>query len=109
MIAVACSDNKIRLISPHSGKTVHQLSASPPQPGSTVSCLSWSVNFTDGPKVHQQLADSVDHVNLDDLLNQSTKVQSLLKTKADLPRELALLDIEVSLPRLSPLPTIGGE
>lgn len=114
-MAVACADNTVRIISSYSGKTVHHYHAYQPQdeestPSVKVTCLSWGVNFTDSKVAQRHLQDATGQVSIEDLLspdaNPSTAAALL---KADLPRELALLDIEHSLPKLSTLPATGSE
>ena len=114
LLSVACADNTIRIISAYSGKTVHHYPAyqsdgesSPPV---KVTCLGWGVNFTDSKAAKRHLHDAAGQVNIEDLLspdNHPSKAAALLK--ADLPRELALLDVESSLPKLSTLPATGSE
>ncbi|KAK2873517.1 hypothetical protein FQN49_002295 [Arthroderma sp. PD_2] len=118
VLAVACSDNKIRLLSSYSGKMVHSLKAqSPPIPFSlpqrspgTVSCIGWGVSFAETRSLLKNLKDPEGKLSLDDLLMSDTKLSSHLGfLKADLPRELSLLDIEGSLPKLSTLPSTGDD
>ncbi|GJP95507.1 anaphase-promoting complex component Cut20/Apc4 [Aspergillus niger] len=114
LLSVACADNTIRVISAYSGKTVHHYPAyqsegesSPPV---KVTCLGWGVNFTDTKAAKRHLHDAAGQVSVDDLLspdNHPSKAAALLK--ADLPRELALLDVESSLPKLSILPATGSD
>ncbi|CAK37409.1 uncharacterized protein An01g14050 [Aspergillus niger] len=114
LLSVACADNTIRVISAYSGKTVHHYPAyqsegesSPPV---KVTCLGWGVNFTDTKAAKRHLHDAAGQVSVDDLLspdNHPSKAAALLK--ADLPRELALLDVESSLPKLSTLPATGSD
>lgn len=107
MLAIACTDNVVRLVSAFSGKTVHQLPIlhSPAK----ISCLGWAVNFTNSNATQQQLDESAPNVSLDDLLGLNAEVPSLLKSQANLPKELTLIDVESSLPKLSTLPATGGE
>ncbi|CEN62501.1 hypothetical protein ASPCAL09135 [Aspergillus calidoustus] len=113
LLAVACADASIRIISAYSGKTVHHYAAhSPLGEGQTIhaTCLGWGMNFTDTRAAQRQLGEAAGQLTVDDLLSldvQPAKAAALLK--ADLPRELALLDIEGSLPRLSTLPSTGGD
>ena len=109
LLAVACTDNHIRLISAFSGKTVHHLPTQPLLQSSRISCFGWGINFTNSTATQEHLKDTGGQVSLDDLLSLNAQISTLLKTKADLPRELALIDIETSLPKLSTLPPISGE
>jgi anaphase-promoting complex subunit 4 len=73
-------------------------------------CLGWGVNFTDSKAAQRHLHESAGQISVDDLLAPGihpSKAAAVLK--ADLPRELALLDVEGSLPKLSTLPATGGE
>lgn len=110
----------MRILSAYSGKTVHHYQAyhkpseeffSPSQQTTPkVTCLGWGLNFTDSKAAQKHLQDSAGQVSVDDLLTPGihpSKAAALLK--ADLPRELALLDIESSLPKLSTLPATGAE
>ncbi|EAL90899.1 anaphase-promoting complex component Cut20/Apc4, putative [Aspergillus fumigatus A1163] len=113
LLAVACADDTVRLISAYSGKTVHHYRAD--QPGAhaqpvSITCLGWGVNFTDSKAAQRHLQEAAGQLTVSDLLSpdtQPSKAAALLK--ADLPRELALLDIESSLPKLSTLPATGSD
>lgn len=118
LLAVACGDGTIRIINSYSGKTVHHYSvclqgdteAIADKRSATITCLGWGVNFTDTKSAQRHLEDAAGQLTVEDLLSPNThpsKAASLLK--ADLPRELASLDIESSLPKLSTLPGTGGE
>ncbi|KAI9373101.1 anaphase-promoting complex, cyclosome, subunit 4-domain-containing protein [Aspergillus egyptiacus] len=114
LLAVACADATIRIISAYSGKTVHHYQAhrlqGESQTGVKTTCLGWGVNFTDSKVAQRQLQESAGQLSVEDLLSldvQPSKAAALLK--ADLPRELALLDVESSLPKLSTLPPTGGD
>ena len=108
ILAVAFNDNSLRLFNAYSGKAVHRLAGNFDSK-SLVSCLGWGVNFTDSKTTRLQLHESSGTLCLDDLLTHSHPAASLEHLKANLPRELALLDIESSLPKLSTLPSTGDE
>ncbi|KAL2822321.1 anaphase-promoting complex, cyclosome, subunit 4-domain-containing protein [Aspergillus cavernicola] len=113
LLAILCGNNSIRLISAYTGKTVHIFPSNHLHRDSklvTATCLGWEVNFTDSKVAQRQLHDAAGQLTVEDLLSpdmQPSKAAALLK--ADLPRELALLDIESSLPRLSTLPSTGSD
>jgi anaphase-promoting complex subunit 4 len=120
LLAVADAENKLRIISSYTGKTVHHYSCLPHeeqqddssrQEGDLrVSCIGWGVNFTDSKAAQTHLREANGHITVNDLLAPDTDpVKAALQLKADLPRELALLDVESSLPRLSTLPGSGSE
>jgi anaphase-promoting complex subunit 4 len=87
-----------------------EVSDSSQKPIPKPTCVGWGINFTDSRAARRHLLDFAGQVSIEDLLTPSTypsKAAGILK--ADLPRELALLDIESSLPKLSTLPATGGE
>jgi anaphase-promoting complex subunit 4 len=108
LIAMAAGDGKIRLYSAYSGKSVHQLNSDAASE-SKLSCLGWAVNFADNRATHKRLHDSNGELSLDNLLNPTLQSSGLQYLTTDLPRELALLDLEASLPKLSILPLTGDE
>jgi anaphase-promoting complex subunit 4 len=108
-LAISCTDNTIRLVNAFSGKTVHQLPTPPQSCSVKTSCLGWAVNFTNSTATQRQLNDADNSVSPDDLLGLNVEIPNLLKSKASLPRELTLIDIETSLPKLSTLPATGGK
>ena len=84
--------------------------SNPENPKPKAMCVGWGVNFTDSKAAQRHLHESAGQISVDDLLSPGvypSKAGAMLK--ADLPRELALLDIESSLPKLSTLPATGGE
>ncbi|OJK04513.1 hypothetical protein ASPACDRAFT_109174 [Aspergillus aculeatus ATCC 16872] len=116
LLAVACADNTVRIISAYSGKTVHHYPAYPQAEGDAArqavkaTCIGWGVNFTDTKVAQRHLHDAAGQLTVEDLLSPDThpsRAAALLK--ADLPRELALLDVESSLPKLSTLPATGSD
>ncbi|KAJ5774954.1 hypothetical protein N7457_009850 [Penicillium paradoxum] len=119
LLAVACGDGSLRIINSYSGKTVHhyqtyqqrdELVSYSESSMPKATCVSWGVNFTDSKAAQRLLHESAGQVSVDDLLTPGvypSKASAMLK--ADLPRELALLDIEGSLPKLSTLPATGGD
>ncbi|CAP79181.1 Pc06g01880 [Penicillium rubens Wisconsin 54-1255] len=118
LLAVACGDGSLRIISSYTGKTVHHYQTyqgkeeqpNPKNPTPKAMCVGWGVNFTDSKAAQRHLHESAGQLSVDDLLSPGvypSKAGAMLK--ADLPRELALLDIESSLPKLSTLPATGGE
>ncbi|KAJ6156202.1 Anaphase-promoting complex subunit 4 [Penicillium chrysogenum] len=101
LLAVACGDGSLRIIKEQ---------PNPKNPTPKAMCVGWGVNFTDSKAAQRHLHESAGQISVDDLLSPGvypSKAGAMLK--ADLPRELALLDIESSLPKLSTLPATGGE
>ncbi|CAI7669413.1 unnamed protein product [Penicillium viridicatum] len=119
LLAVACGDGSLRIISSYTGKTVHhyqtyQQKEEPSNPTESpapkATCVGWGANFTDSKAAQRHLHESAGQVSVDDLLAPGVYPSKATTTlQADLPRELALLDIESSLPKLSTLPATGGE
>lgn len=104
---MAWTDNIIRLISPHTGKIVHQL-FSGVGPSPEVTFLDWCSNFTDGKSAKDRIENRADNLTLDDVLSKSRYAQKL-ECNIDLPRNLALLDVDGTLPKLSVLVAGGKE
>ena len=75
---------------------------------SPFSCLGWGVNFTDSTAVRKQVELAGEALELDDLLRDGADAKASGETP-DLPAELAFLDVESSLPKLSALVSNGGE
>ncbi|EGE08303.1 anaphase-promoting complex component Cut20/Apc4 [Trichophyton equinum CBS 127.97] len=82
VLAVACSDNRIRLLSSYSGKMVHSLTAEPAQapfssqqrPSGSLSCIGWGVSFAETDSLLKNLKDPEGKLSLDDLLMSDTKL-----------------------------------
>ena len=86
---------------------VHQIDCSA-YSKSQICCLGWGINLTDGNKIGLELHKFKDKVALEDTISQNSRVKSM-DTVSDLPLDLALLDVEASLPKLSPLSSGGIE
>ncbi|ELR09255.1 hypothetical protein GMDG_03825 [Pseudogymnoascus destructans 20631-21] len=102
LIAIAWSGGTVRLIGAESNKTVHQITVS--EEGDTeVTCLAWTSYSAASTSLGDILAEA------GPLWKDATR--NGLKGKSaqllDLPRDLAAIDIESSLPKLSVLPSGG--
>lgn len=75
---------------------------------SQICCLGWGVNFGDVFTLRTQIGNVGGELSVDDLLSQRNKGDKS-HLAPDLPRDLAFLDIEQVLPRLSPLSSGGKE
>ena len=107
LLAVSDEAAVISLIDSHTGKIVHQLECSKLSE-TAVCCLGWGFNVTNS-SVFEQLDEQLkDRVPLDDLLAQDVS-NVVPEISADLPSELAFLDVDGVLPRLSVLPPSGKE
>ena len=102
LLAIAWSDGSVRLISAESSKVVHQF-ATEVQSGqvSGVTCMRWATNLMNKTSSLGKTLDSWEGLLEDNPLSSD-------KTSLDLPRDLALIDIETALPKLSTLPSGGG-
>ena len=75
---------------------------------SQICCLGWGVNFIDAPAVTKSAERLAPRLNLDDFFSQKENVNGS-DLLCDLPRDLAVLDVEAALPKLSPLSSGGKE
>ncbi|MCJ1402966.1 hypothetical protein MMC11_006188 [Xylographa trunciseda] len=110
ILAISYSDSSVSLISAQTGKSVHQLQYRE-HSQSKISCLGWGLNYTDADETRARLDNLRIDINLDDVLNtgsQSFDAERPLDP-LDLPNDLAFLDIEDVLPKLSILPATGGD
>jgi len=107
MLAVAFSDSTVSLVSSQTGKVIHQIQYKD-QPGARICCLGWGANLTDVKATRLRLDNLPGKVSLDDIMNRGSQVQDA-HTELDLPTELAFLDIEAVLPKLSILPARDKE
>lgn len=88
----------MRLVGAESSKTVHQFSTGDDTSG--ITCMAWVCNRTSrnsasrGPKNNLETWET---------LLSNNNILSEGKAPLDLPRDLALIDIEPSLPKLSVL------
>ncbi len=127
-MAVALSNGTVSLIDSFSGKVTHNVRIAPenavnlpdwslsqqsPQsakaPEKVTSTLFWSTHFVHSASTRTQIQDAGTNIALDDLLGLNTDIGKLLKVKPNLPRQLAQLDMETSLPKLSTLPATGAD
>ncbi|KAI9882646.1 MAG: hypothetical protein M1823_005606 [Watsoniomyces obsoletus] len=103
LLAIAYSDGYLRIFSPESTKQIHEIKSdiSPAGGNSAISCLGWGSNITNyvAAPSNTGLSDPA----LESLLHQAAAKHSSNGT-LDLPRELALLEVEGALPKLSLLP-----
>ncbi len=103
LLAIGWSDGSIRLVGVESSKIVHQFTVAEQTSG--ITCIGWASNITN---------------RTSSSMNGEGKVRSWLEILAgdselsgnqillDLPRELSMIDVEVSLPKLSILASAGS-
>jgi len=92
----------VRLVGADSSKIVHQFSAGDDITG--VTCIGWASNLTS--KKPTSVRGKQGPQSWGDIFVQDDDV-SESKATLDLPRDLSLIDIEISMPKLSVL-TVGG-
>ncbi|RDW84573.1 hypothetical protein BP6252_02163 [Coleophoma cylindrospora] len=102
LLAISWSDGTVRLVSAESSKAVHQFSTSNDD-STGVTCMGWALNTT-VRKPNSTLVRKGG--SWEKLLGQESQLFGE-KAPLDLPQDLTLIDIEVSLPKLSVL-AAGG-
>lgn len=101
LLAIAWSDGSIRLVGAESSKIVHQFSTGTLVKG--ITCLGWTSNLANKKSVSGQKSSQTWQGLLSEDLRYSKE-----RTPLDLPRDLSLIDIEISLPKLSVLAAGGS-
>jgi len=103
LLAIAWSDGSIRLVGAESNKIVHQFSTVEGSEG--ITCVGWAKITTNrtssSVNIHQG------HKTWEDLLGVDHTVSGVA-FPLDLPQDLSLIDIEISLPKLSVLASTGN-
>ena len=107
LLATASGDHCLTLTNAHTGKTVHKLDCAQ-YSQSEVSCLGWGVNVTETKKLNEQFASLRGSLDLEGV-NDTPPQMKTADSNPDLPLDLAFLDVESSLPKLSPLAAGGFE
>ncbi len=100
ILAVAFSNNFIHLTNSHTGKLFYQIDCST-RSNSQICSIGWGVSFVDLQRKYTEQT-------LDDLLSQRMQLDPS-DAPPNLPKDLAFLDIEEVLPRLSSLSSGGKE
>ncbi|KAI9849162.1 MAG: hypothetical protein M1837_005392 [Sclerophora amabilis] len=103
LLAVGWNDGMLRIVSADNSKVVNQIEVSAAE-DDEITCLGWGLNYTDSKGSKARIDASGD--TLDDILGQIVQGNVSNQT-LDLPRDLAALDIEGTLPKLSMLPSGG--
>ncbi|KAH7037837.1 anaphase-promoting complex, cyclosome, subunit 4-domain-containing protein [Microdochium trichocladiopsis] len=102
-LAVGWSDGVVRLMGLEATKAIHQITVC--ESGKAeISCIAWTCNTGTKSAANSKHLSSNAWKQLEDLELDAVKSRSSL----NLPRELAFLEVETSLPKLSPLPASGG-
>jgi anaphase-promoting complex subunit 4 len=103
MLAIGWSDGVVRLVGAESSKNVHQIAIGA-QESASITCLGWVSNSTGKKKAGSGMVK--DGSSWKDILEGRLDEQEG-GSSLDLPRDLSLIDIESSMPKLSALPTGG--
>lgn len=116
LLAVACDDGSVCLLGIENTKVLHRIKRTkeavpaPPQ----VTYIAWVRNLT-GRKhlslAHADWATKMQRLGLDEYGVEATLGEGLgegARADVDLPHALTFLEIDTSLPKLSPLPVSGG-
>ncbi|TAQ87852.1 hypothetical protein B7494_g3813 [Chlorociboria aeruginascens] len=103
LLAVAWADGTVRLVGAESSKTVHQFSTNDSDVLG-ITCMGWTTNLTtrNSSSTHSTTSGSWRE------FLEGDGISSKSSTILDLPRDLSLIDIETSLPKLGVLPAGGG-
>jgi anaphase-promoting complex subunit 4 len=89
----------VRILGPETNKTIYQFSTGDKTSG--ITCMGWACNRTSsslGPLGSRNTLESLDELLFDGNLLAKRR------TALNLPKDLAQIDIERSLPKLSVLP-----
>lgn len=100
LFAIAWNDGSVRIVGIESCKVVHQFSTGSEVSG--ITCMGWCSNLTKKTSSSMSPAKHVKPWKAFLPGNETDDKESL-----DLPRDLSLIDIEISLPKLSVL-ALGG-
>ncbi|PBP26569.1 anaphase-promoting complex component Cut20/Apc4 [Diplocarpon rosae] len=102
LLAIAWSDGSVRLVSPESSKIVLQFSTG--EGIEDVTCMGWATN-----SIRRSGSSSFNAgVKSLDALPSADRNLSGVRVLNDLPRDLSLIDVEISLPKLSVLAAGGN-
>jgi anaphase-promoting complex subunit 4 len=103
LLAIAWSDGSVRLVGAESSKIVHHFTTGEVVSG--VTCLGWSTNLAS--KSGSSINAGQSAGSWGTFLTEN-EIFPDDKTPLDLPRDLSLIDIETSLPKLSVLAAAGS-
>ncbi|KAF4760510.1 hypothetical protein HAV15_005299 [Penicillium sp. str.  len=101
LLAVACGDGSLRIISSYTGKTVHhyqtyqqkeELSNPTENQVPKATCVGWGANFTDSKAAQRHLDESAGQVSVDDLLAPGVSAPCLQQEARTMSSSRASLD-----------------
>lgn len=104
-LAVAFSNNMIHLTNAHTGKTIYQIDGSV-YSSSHICSLGWAVNVADMQAIRAGTENPSDGPSSIDTLGHRNEPNNSIP---NLPNEMASLDVEGILPKLSSLSPGGKE
>lgn len=95
------------LVNTHTGGIVHKIEALASEETS-IKCLEWGLSLSNPSAAKSRINSSVNGITLETLIDHGFQ-GSTLDLPPDLPAELAGLDVEALLPKMSPLPVLNRE
>lgn len=98
-LAVGWNDGFVRLMGLENSKAAHHIQILPPSDGDRIAYIGWACN-----SIAAHPSDKLSKI-LGDGDPEGWKALSGGDVSIDLPRELAFLEIETALPKISPLPS----
>jgi hypothetical protein len=101
LLAISWSDGSVRLVGAESSKIVHHFSTGSSITG--VTCMSWTSNLA-----NRKRSSSKEYKKPQTWQDIFSAASPKDRSGLDLPRDLALIDIETSLPKLSVLASSGS-
>lgn len=108
-LAVAWDDGTVRLLGVENTKVVHRINVQQQQPApEPITYIAWARNLTGKRHFsngHDELAAKLQGLGLDAEGNSGQNPDDAV---VDLPHALTFLEIDASLPKISPLPVSGG-
>ena len=107
LLAVGYDNGILLLVNTHTGGIVQKLQITKTEE-SSIRYLAWGLSLTDPSITRHQIQAGNSKVTLENLLDQGFRGNTL-EIPPDLPAELAALDVETLLPKMSPIPAMSRE
>lgn len=95
------------LVNTHTGGVVHKIEGLIPGK-SPIRCLGWGLSLSNPSAAKSRIKSSTNGITLEALIDHGFQ-GSILDLPPDLPAELAGLDVEALLPKISPLLPLNRE
>ena len=107
LLAVGFDSGILLLMNTHTGGIVQKLQITKTGE-SLIRYLAWGLSLTDTSITRHQIQAENSKITLESLLDQVFQDTSV-ELPPDLPAELAALDVETLLPKMSPIPAMNRE